>query len=102
MLPAQFYSIQGNLQAFSMKDLQTFATFLIWTEQLGLSHKEITDFLHYLPLYRRLEMNHYFNPMIPPEQSKVVRQIEKDIPRELRRELRKVRLERSFSGMVGR
>lgn len=98
----RYFKLRNILQAFSVRDIQMVAVMFQWTGANGFSPDEVISYAGVFQDLRQLEAVGYFNRITTPEQGKQIRAIEKLLPPEFRREARKVRLENSFSGRLGK
>ena len=95
----RFYYIRARTQAFSAGQVQTVGVFLQWCLSLGLQWKEIVDFTLSFPAMLELDKVGYFQPVHGPKAYARIKELEKRLPSDFRKEMRKARLANSLFGM---
>ena len=96
------YDIQQLMQAFSLRDIQTVSTLVLWAEQCSIRWDELVLYLKLTPLFSQLERINYFLPHQPVHKAREIREFEKKLPKEFRIELRKLRLKNTvYKGFTG-
>lgn len=98
----RFFKLRNLLQAFTTRDIQTVSVLLTWAGSNGFSSEEVLQFSQIAPNFTSLERMGYFNKRTTVEQAREIREFERKLPVEFRREARKVRLQNSYSGNVGK
>ena len=97
-----FKDMAGLLQAFTLRDVQMVGVFLHWASQCKFTFPQIMEYITIAPKMDSLAKSGYFNQFVTPEMAKEHRVIEKLLPRDFRRELRHLRLDRNFFGRIGK
>jgi len=96
----RFFKLRNLLQSFTLRDIQTVGVLLTWTDANGFSSDEAREYAQIAPNFVQLEAMGYFNKVTTPEQAKEIREFERRLPSDFRREARKVRLGNSFTGAL--
>lgn len=96
----RFGELKNIFSVFSLRDIQSLAVILTWAKEKEVSYSELQDYVKILPNILLLEQNGYFLNYQTIEQLRFLREIEKKLPRVFRRELRKARLNNTFSGRL--
>jgi hypothetical protein len=97
---ARYFKMRNILQAFTVRDVQMVAVLMDWAASNGFEPTEVVDYAKISPNFVELERLGYFSKAHNPEQLRTIRQFEKLLPRDFRREARKVRLENSYTGVI--
>jgi hypothetical protein len=98
----QFFKLRNLLRAFTIRDVQTTGVLLGWVRRSGFTPEQVEMYALIAPTLGELERIGYFNKINTPEQLRGIRELEKRLPKEFRQEARKVRLNNSYTGLIGR
>lgn len=96
----KMFDLRNKLQAFQMRDIQMVQVLLTWTRACGFTDSEVLEFSKIFPLYNRMEQIGYFNARTTPAQGKVIKEFERSLPVDVRRQFRRIRLEKSATGVI--
>jgi hypothetical protein len=97
---ARFFEIHKKAQPFSLKDLQTVGVVITWFEHCGITLHELAEYVLMVPALTRLIELEYFHPNPPIGVLKRIKEIERSLPPEIRKQWRRARLEHSFTGSL--
>jgi len=96
----RFYEIRQKFLAFNVRDLQVVGVALEWAQSTGVDADELLSVAKLLPHFMELEHLGYFDAYPSLEQAKAIKQFEKMLPKELRKEARAMRYANMKSGPV--
>lgn len=94
----RLFKLRVVLRAFNLRDLQTAGAIMSWATDSGFSFKEIHTGARLVPALEALERAGYLDPSPSVEKSRDLKRIEDTLPKDIKRELRKVRLNASSYG----
>lgn len=89
----RYLEIKRHVMAFSPQQVQMVGVFLSWLFDCGFSAEEISMFTHTAPSLTQLDTLKYFHKNNSPEVSRQIREFERSLPKDVRKTLRKARLE---------
>ena len=90
------------MQAFTLQQLQVTLTVATWMGHNGIDFPTIVAYLKMIPYMQELNNVGYFIGHGTVEHAKKIREFERSLPKNLRRGLRKARLQRIKEGPVHR
>jgi len=88
----KYAELSNLLAAFKIRDIQTTATIFGWLVHNGYTMLDLGAYLEMYPKLYNLDTLRYFNPNPTVEHSEAIKRFEKTLPKQLRSELRKLRL----------
>ena len=94
----RFLDMRSKFLAFTLRDLQTTGTLFSWAEKCGYTLEDVQWFCNTAPVLSSVDLQHYFIVYNRPEFAKQVKALEKRLPKDVRRELRRARLNATVFG----
>jgi hypothetical protein len=93
--------IDSRMDAFTLRDLQHLAVLVAWGRQCQFSLEELIAYLSVAPTFRQLITVGFSQATHSIQQLKIIKSLEQALPRELRKEFRRIRLNNARFGTEG-
>ena len=96
----EFFKLRIALEAFSRRDIQTAGVILDWIMETGFTVEQFHLFSKMMPHMDQFERLGVFSRVQSVEQSKAIRQFERTLLKNIAKDLRRLRLQHSYSGPI--
>jgi hypothetical protein len=99
----RFVQLRMMMQAFDMREIQTFAVISSWARDSKVTQAELCNFAQVLPVFSELERMGYFRFMEnhPIPLLRTFRMMEQALPKSMRVQLRRAKFKYIKNGRLG-